>query len=110
LSVTAQKGQEKLLAYYKNNIDRMQYKLFRNQGLMVGSGPMEAAQNRNTDKNETKRAALDARGGAGDAQLTGYKAKRSMELRNRLTAECRVELKWVHFKTSFFELYIKKVL
>jgi hypothetical protein len=43
LSVTAQKGQEKLLDYYKNNIDRMQYKLFRNQGLMVGSGPIEAA-------------------------------------------------------------------
>ncbi len=43
LSITAQKEQRKLLDYYKNNIDRMQYKLFRNQGLMVGSGPMEAA-------------------------------------------------------------------
>ena len=43
LSATAQKEQRKLLNYYKNNVDRMQYKSFRNQGLMVGSGPMEAA-------------------------------------------------------------------
>lgn len=43
LSVTVQKEQRKLLDYYRNNIDRMQYKLFRNQGLMIGSGPIEAA-------------------------------------------------------------------
>lgn len=43
LSANAKQGQVKLVEYYKNNLDRMDYKSFRNQGLMIGSGPMEAA-------------------------------------------------------------------
>ncbi len=43
LSTTAKEQQIKLMQYYKNNIQRMNYKVFRNQGLMIGSGPMEAA-------------------------------------------------------------------
>lgn len=43
LSAVAQDEQVKLLAYYKNNASRMSYKLFRDQGLMIGNGPMEAA-------------------------------------------------------------------
>jgi len=33
----------KLIRYYIENDDRMQYKTFRNNGLMIGSGPIEAA-------------------------------------------------------------------
>jgi hypothetical protein len=43
LSKTAKHERAKLLEYYKNNLARMNYKLFRNQDLMIGSGPMEAA-------------------------------------------------------------------
>jgi len=43
LSNDAKKRRTSLVEYYKNNIARMDYKLFRNQGLMIGSGPMEAA-------------------------------------------------------------------
>ena len=43
LSSNAKHEQGKLVEYYKNNIDRMNYKVFRNQGLMIGSGPIEAA-------------------------------------------------------------------
>lgn len=43
LSSAAKKEQRKLLEYYKNNLERMNYKSFRDQGLMIGSGPMEAA-------------------------------------------------------------------
>lgn len=42
-SIAAKEGQRKLLEYYKNNLERMDYKSFRSQGLMIGSGPMEAA-------------------------------------------------------------------
>ena len=31
------------LTYYENNRSRMQYKTYRDQGLLIGSGPMEAA-------------------------------------------------------------------
>lgn len=43
LSDDAKMGRKNLVEYYKNNIGRMNYKLFRSQGLMIGSGPMEAA-------------------------------------------------------------------
>jgi hypothetical protein len=43
LSPSIEKERGKLLEYYKNNLDRMNYKSFRSQGLMIGSGPMEAA-------------------------------------------------------------------
>lgn len=32
-----------LVDYYQNNLDRMEYKRFRDQNLSIGSGPMEAA-------------------------------------------------------------------
>lgn len=43
LSNDAKKRRTSLVEYYKNNMARMDYKLFRSQGLMIGSGPMEAA-------------------------------------------------------------------
>lgn len=43
LAPVAQKEQKKLLEYYKNNLERINYKVYRDQGLMIGSGPMEAA-------------------------------------------------------------------
>lgn len=43
LSNNAKKERTNLLEYYKNNIARMNYKSFRSQGIMIGSGPMEAA-------------------------------------------------------------------
>ncbi|REA64433.1 hypothetical protein DSL64_02465 [Dyadobacter luteus] len=43
LSKNVRKQRTKLLEYYKNNVDRMDYKSFRSQGLMIGNGPMEAA-------------------------------------------------------------------
>jgi hypothetical protein len=35
--------QRSLLTYYENNLLRMRYKTYRDQGLLIGSGPMEAA-------------------------------------------------------------------
>lgn len=35
--------QSSLLTYYKNNLERMDYQSYRQQGLLIGSGPMEAA-------------------------------------------------------------------
>lgn len=43
LSNDAKKERTRLVEYYKNNMARMNYKLFRSQELMIGSGPMEAA-------------------------------------------------------------------
>lgn len=43
LSANVKQEQAKLVAYYQKNLDRMNYKVYRNQGLMIGSGPMEAA-------------------------------------------------------------------
>ncbi len=39
----AQQLQRSLLNYYENNLPRMRYKTYRDQGLLIGSGPMEAA-------------------------------------------------------------------
>ena len=41
--VEAKEAKIKLLRYYKENDDRMQYKTYRDKGLMIGSGPIEAA-------------------------------------------------------------------
>lgn len=48
ISLLACKGralqmQRNLLTYYENNKQRMMYKTFKSAGLMIGSGPMEAA-------------------------------------------------------------------
>lgn len=37
------KNQEKILSYFWNNYHRMQYKSFRDKGLLIGSGPIESA-------------------------------------------------------------------
>ena len=39
----AQQKQRTLLTYYENNLKRMKYKTYKEQGLLIGSGPMEAA-------------------------------------------------------------------
>lgn len=39
----AREAKEKLLRYYLEHEDRMQYKTYRDQGLLIGSGPIEAA-------------------------------------------------------------------
>lgn len=39
----AQQLQRSLLTYYENNLERMRYKTYRDQDLLIGSGPMEAA-------------------------------------------------------------------
>lgn len=39
----AQKAKENVLRYYEQNQARMQYKTYRDKGLLIGSGPMEAA-------------------------------------------------------------------
>jgi hypothetical protein len=39
----AKQMQRSLLTYYENNLKRMDYKKYREQGLLIGSGPMEAA-------------------------------------------------------------------
>jgi hypothetical protein len=39
----AAKARDKLLGYYWNNYHRMQYKSFREQGVLIGSGPIESA-------------------------------------------------------------------
>lgn len=48
VSLTVCKGKAKekqrtLLTYYENNRNRMEYKRFRDEGLLIGSGPMESA-------------------------------------------------------------------
>ena len=40
---TVQQAKDKLLQYYQNNKDRMDYKSFRERGLHIGSGAIEAA-------------------------------------------------------------------
>lgn len=37
------KARQSLVDYYQNNLKRMQYKTFREQGLLIGSGAIEAA-------------------------------------------------------------------
>ncbi len=39
----AKQLQRVLVTYYENNLERMDYKSNRTQGLLIGSGPMEAA-------------------------------------------------------------------
>ncbi len=39
----AKEKKEKLLRYYQNNSHRMYYKTYRDQGLLIGSGPIESA-------------------------------------------------------------------
>ena len=39
----ARQRQRSLLTYYENNINRMHYQSYRQEGLLIGSGPMEAA-------------------------------------------------------------------
>jgi hypothetical protein len=39
----ALESKRNLLTYYENNQDRMQYKTYKDRGLLIGSGPMEAA-------------------------------------------------------------------
>lgn len=39
----AKESQRKLLTYYENNQSRMKYKTYQDQGLLIGSGPVEAA-------------------------------------------------------------------
>ena len=39
----ARQAKEKLIRYYVEHEDRMQYKTYRDQGLLIGSGPIEAA-------------------------------------------------------------------
>ena len=39
----ARQTQRSLLTYYENNLLRMRYQTYRQQGLLIGSGPMEAA-------------------------------------------------------------------
>jgi hypothetical protein len=43
LTKTAREAREALKTYYRNNVDRMAYDQYRARGLMIGSGPMEAA-------------------------------------------------------------------
>ena len=43
LTKTAREAREALKTYYRNNVDRMAYGQYRTRGLMIGSGPMEAA-------------------------------------------------------------------
>mgnify|MGYP006286956567 FL=1 len=42
-STKAKEEQDKLLKYYQNNRKRMTYKTFKEQGLLIGSGPIESA-------------------------------------------------------------------
>lgn len=39
----AKQVQRSLLTYYENNLERMNYKKYKEEGLLIGSGPMEAA-------------------------------------------------------------------
>lgn len=39
----AREAKAKLLSYYEEHEDRMQYKTYRDEGLLIGSGPVEAA-------------------------------------------------------------------
>ncbi|MCB0425665.1 MAG: hypothetical protein KDD13_13600, partial [Mangrovimonas sp.] len=39
----AKLAKQKAIGYYIEHDDRMQYKTYREQGLMIGSGPIEAA-------------------------------------------------------------------
>lgn len=43
LTKTAREAREALKTSYRNNVDRMAYGQYRARGLMIGSGPMEAA-------------------------------------------------------------------
>jgi hypothetical protein len=42
-SKESKQAKKKLLSYYEEHEDRMQYKTYREKGLLIGSGPIEAA-------------------------------------------------------------------
>lgn len=42
-SIAKVAAKAKILTYYNNNKDRMQYKTYREKGLLIGSGPIESA-------------------------------------------------------------------
>ena len=43
ISPQASEAKQNAIRYYVEHEDRMQYKSYREQGLMIGSGPIEAA-------------------------------------------------------------------
>jgi len=43
INTSAKESKIKVIRYYVEHEDRMQYKTFRDRGLLIGSGPMEAA-------------------------------------------------------------------
>jgi hypothetical protein len=43
MNPNVEESKHELLEYYKNHKNRMQYKIFLKQGLLIGSGAMEAA-------------------------------------------------------------------
>jgi hypothetical protein len=45
----ALKQQRSLLTYYENNLERMKYKTYKENGWLIGSGPMESAERPLTD-------------------------------------------------------------
>lgn len=77
----AKQAKDRLLRYYLEHEDRMQYKTYRDQGLLIGSGPIEAAH-RSVIQQRLKRSGQkwSEQGAAALANLRCYRCSNAWKL------------------------------
>lgn len=77
----AKQAKEKLVRYYLEHEDRMQYKTYLDQGLLIGSGPIEAAH-RSVIQQRMKRSGQkwSEKGARAMADLRCYRASNAWGL------------------------------
>lgn len=80
-STEAKQAKGKLIRYYLEHEDRMQYKTYRDQGLLIGSGPIEAAH-RSVIQQRMKRSGQkwSEEGARAMANLRCYRASKAWGL------------------------------
>lgn len=86
-SPEAKQAKEKLISYYIEHDDRMQYKTYTDQGLLIGSGPIEAAH-RNVIQQRMKRSGQkwSVDGAQALANLRCYQCSKSWNLIEKIIA------------------------
>jgi hypothetical protein len=80
-SPEAKAAKEKLLNYYREHDDRMRYKTYREAGLLIGSGPIEAAH-RSVIQQRMKRSGQKwtIKGGQAIANLRCYRCSEAWDM------------------------------
>lgn len=86
-SPEARKAKEKLLKYYVEHDDRMNYKTYQEQGLLIGSGPIEAAH-RNVIQQRMKRSGQkwSVKGAQAIANLRCYRCSKAWNMVEKVIA------------------------